>query len=92
MIAIGSVAGTALDAWVALAQLLGIRGRWYANAVFFNWTALAELLALLVLPLLLRFMPNAPSSTPVSAEARQAPSAGGVSQADRVAFGRRGSA
>jgi uncharacterized membrane protein YhaH (DUF805 family) len=92
VIAIGSVVGTGLDTWVALAQLLGIRGRWYADTVFFNWMALAELLALFVLPLLLRFMPGAPSSAPVAEEPRQAASADGASQAARVAFGRRSSA
>ena len=67
VIVIGSAIGTVFDGWVALAQALAIRGRWYATAAAFNWIALAELLALFVLPWLLRFMPGAPS--PVSASA-----------------------
>jgi uncharacterized membrane protein YhaH (DUF805 family) len=72
IIAVGSVAGTVLDAWLALTQLLGLRGQWPTNVIF-NWTALAELLALLVLPWLLRSMPSAPS--PAREEPRPVPPA-----------------
>ena len=87
VIAVGSAAGVVLGAWVWLTQLLGIRGSWQATTIILNWTAMPELLALLVLPWLLRFLPTAPSASAAAAEPPPRATPPG-----RVAFGRRGAA
>ncbi len=85
IIAVGSAVGVVLGAWTWVAQLLGIRGGWQTVTAILNWTAMPELLALLVLPWLLRFLPAAPAA---STEPAAPPPRG--TQPGPVAFGRRG--
>ena len=90
-IAVGSVVAAFLSGWTSMSMLLRIRGIWQVSAGLLNWTALPELLALLVLPWLLRFMPSASTGAPVppAAPPRRMPPSGPAPPV-RAAFGRRG--